>query len=368
MADKKTIMLTVTEQCNLNCKYCYEKNKSLSTMPLETAIKIVEHELTKDDGFEICEIQFFGGEPFFKFDLIRDICNYIWTKEWPKKCLCFATTNGTLVHGEIKKWLYDNREKFTCSLSLDGNRKAHNINRCNSYDLIDIDFFLQTWPSQTAKMTISPESLPYLADSIIFLHEKGIHFNNNLAYGVDWSEKKLLDIMNEQLERLAQYYIEHPNTPLCRMLDLHIESVNYSYKVNRWCGAGISLSAYDTAGICYPFHLFQPMSSENKIAPEKLAATFTNFNTLDSRCADCPIYNVCPTCYGHNYAATGDISKRDTDLCRFTKLSTLVSSYIWLKKLEIYSQEELGLSDELYRMIFDGAKRIQELLPARMRQ
>lgn len=174
--------------------------------------------------------------------------------------------------------------------------------------------------------------------------------------------------MNEQLERLAQYYIEHPNTPLCRMLDLHIESVNYSYKVNRWCGAGISLSAYDTAGICYPCHLFQPMSSENKIAPEKLAATFTNFNTLDSRCADCPIYNVCPTCYGHNHAATGDISKRDTDLCRFTKLSTLVSSYIWLKKLEIYSQEELGLSDELYRMIFDGAKRIQELLPARMRQ
>ena len=111
MADKKTIMLTVTEQCNLNCKYCYEKNKSLSTMPLETAIKIVEHELTKDDGFEICEIQFFGGEPFFKFDLIRDICNYIWTKEWPKKCLCFATTNGTLVHGEIKKWLYAARKR-----------------------------------------------------------------------------------------------------------------------------------------------------------------------------------------------------------------------------------------------------------------
>ena len=110
------------------------------------------------------------------------------------------------------------------------------------------------------------------------------------------------------------------------------------------------------------------MSSESKTAPEKLTAAFTDFNTMDPRCADCPIYNVCPTCYGHNYAATGDISKRDADLCRFTKLSTLVSSYIWLKKLELYSQKELGLSDDQYRMIFDGAKRIQELLPALMEQ
>lgn len=366
MPEKKTIMLTITEHCNLNCRYCYEKNKSLRTMALETALHIVNDELTKDDGFDICEIQFFGGEPFVEFKLIQEICNYIWERAWPKETLCFATTNGTLVHGEVQQWLFDNRHRFTCSLSLDGNKTAHDINRCNSYDLIDLDFFLNTWPIQTAKMTISPESLPYLADSVIFLHEKGIPFSNNLAYGVDWSDEKLLTTMEEQLNRLAWYYIEHPQIELCRMLDLHIENVNWDYKVSRWCGAGVSLNAYDVDGNCYPCHLFQPLSSESKEPIDKVIAAFTKYDTADPRCSDCPIYNVCPTCYGHNYAATGNIAKRDESLCKFTKLSTLVSSFIWLQKMERYTQEELGLSDELYRMIFDGAKLIQERLPSQM--
>ncbi len=364
--DKKTIMLTITEHCNLACKYCYEKNKSLRTMSYETAIDIIEKELTANDDFNYCEIQFFGGEPFFEFELIRNICEYIWTKEWPKDYLCFATTNGTLVHGEIQEWLYDNRDKFTCALSLDGNRNAHNVNRCNSFDMIDIDFFLNTWPIQTAKMTISPESLPYLADSVIFFHEKGIPFSNNLAYGVDWSTPKLFDIMSEQLGKMAVYYIQHPQIPICRMLDLHIENVNYTYKVSRWCGAGVSLSAYDTMGNRYPCHLFQPLSSEVSLSSEEICNVFSTYDTFDTRCSDCSIYNVCPTCYGHNYAATGDIAKRDESLCEFTKMCTLTASYIWLRKMELYSKEELGLTDEKYRMIFDAAKLIQEKLPSQM--
>lgn len=366
MAEKKTIMLTITEHCNLDCKYCYEKNKSLRTMSLEIALNIVKRELTKDDGFDVCEIQFFGGEPFFEFSLIRDICNYIWSRDWPKEYLCFVTTNGTLVHGEVQDWLWDNRDRFTCSLSLDGNRTAHNINRCNSFDKIDVDFFLRTWPMQTAKMTISPESLPHLADSIIYLHEKGISFSNNLAYGVDWSDRNLLATMSAQMGILAQYYIDNPQIPLCRMLDLHIENVNFNYKVNRWCGAGVSLRAYDVEGNCYPCHLFQPLSSESSVPIEEINAAFATYNTVDPRCSDCPIYNVCPTCYGHNFVATGDIAKRDESLCEFTKLSTLVSSFIWLKKIERYPQTKLGLTNELYRMIYDGAKLIQEKLPLHM--
>ena len=362
--NKKTVMLTITEQCNLDCGYCYEKNKSLRTMPMETALNIIECELSKQDEFDACEIQFFGGEPFLRFDFIQEVCEYIWKNNWDKKCLCFTTTNGTLVHGEIQDWLCSNRERFVCSLSLDGNREAHNINRSNSYDLIDIDFFQKTWPLQTAKMTISPESLPYLAESVIFLHEKGIQFSNNLAYGVDWQKAGLIEEMVKQLELLAKYYIENPDIPICRMLDLHLENVTYEQRVNRWCGAGVSLSAYDVEGTRYPCHLFQPLSAtKNDRFTEIISEVFTEMETTDPRCADCPIYNVCPTCYGHNYAATGDIAKRDETLCQFTKLNTFVSSYIWLKKMERYSQEELGLSDRDYCLIFEGAKLIQEKLP-----
>lgn len=42
----------------------------------------------------------------------------------------------------------------------------HNLNRSNSYNDIDVDFFRKTWPTQAIKMTISAETLPMLADGI----------------------------------------------------------------------------------------------------------------------------------------------------------------------------------------------------------
>ena len=363
---KKTVMLTTTERCNLNCTYCYEKNKTLKSMPYNTAIDIISKELTADDEYDEVEIQFFGGEPFFEAELIKDVCNFIWSKQWPKKYQCFTTTNGTLVHGEIKKWLLENKDRFICSLSLDGTKRAHDINRCNSFDMIDIDFFKSTWPEQTVKMTISPESLPYLAESVIYIHELGFSFHNNLAYGVDWSDERLLAVLEEQLKILADFYIDHPEIPQCSMLGMSIENVILGRRIERWCGAGVSMRSYDTFGNLYPCHMFQPISTELVQPDVKQKTTFEKLNTLDPKCIDCPIFNVCPTCYGHNYSATGEIAKRDEGLCKFTKANTLATSYIWLKKFERYNADELGVPVERACAILDGAKLIQEKLPAIM--
>ena len=49
---KKTVMLTLTEFCNLNCTYCYEKNKSLKTMDYDVAMHILEKELIMEQKLE----------------------------------------------------------------------------------------------------------------------------------------------------------------------------------------------------------------------------------------------------------------------------------------------------------------------------
>lgn len=363
---KKTVMLTITENCNLNCRYCYEKNKSLETMKLGTAVKIIDQELSADDEYDECEIQFFGGEPFLEFELIKAICDYIWTHKWKIKYQCFTTTNGTLVHGEIKQWLVDNKDRFVCSLSLDGTERAHNINRCGSFNAIDIDFFKKTWPNQTAKMTISPESLPYLAESVIYLHDLGFDFHNNLAYGVDWTDGSLIEVLREQLRILAEYYIEHPNTRHCSLLGMSIENVMMDRRINRWCGAGVSMRSYDVFGNLYPCQMFQPLSFEMTQPKDKYGIAFEELNTIDESCADCPIFNICPTCYGHNYSATGDIAKRDKGLCRFTKEITLATSYIWLMKTKRYGIQSLSGSIDLACAIFDAAKLIQKKVPQYM--
>ena len=103
--DTKIIILTLTNQCNLNCVYCYEHNKELRTMPVETALEIVEREMTANDGSNFVCIYYFGGEPFLQFETIRQIHSYLKSKTWSKGWFGFSTTNGTLVHDEIQDWL-----------------------------------------------------------------------------------------------------------------------------------------------------------------------------------------------------------------------------------------------------------------------
>lgn len=138
----KAVSITLTQSCNLACVYCYEQHKSSQIIPVDTAKRIIDKELVGCDNYDHIELDFFGGEPFLAFDEIRELTNYIEQKQCPIPVIVFATTNGTLVHGEVQEWLRSKQGKFICGLSLDGTREMHNLNRSNSYDNIDLGFFL----------------------------------------------------------------------------------------------------------------------------------------------------------------------------------------------------------------------------------
>lgn len=114
-------------------------------MPLNIAQSGIKStfERAKKEQIDYVEILFHGGEPFIAFQRIKDICEWLWAQEWPTKYICYATTNGTLIHNEVKEWLMKNKERFIVGLSLDGTREMHNRNRSNSYDKIDIPFFIE---------------------------------------------------------------------------------------------------------------------------------------------------------------------------------------------------------------------------------
>ena len=38
-------------------------------------------------------------------------------------------------------------------------------------------------------------------------------------------------------------------------------------------------------------------------------------NLLDPKCKECVIRSVCPNCFGANYASTGSIYSRDSNIC-----------------------------------------------------
>ena len=45
----KTISVILTESCNLNCSYCYEKYKNPRNMNAEKTVEIIEKELNEDN-------------------------------------------------------------------------------------------------------------------------------------------------------------------------------------------------------------------------------------------------------------------------------------------------------------------------------
>lgn len=348
--DVKTVMLILTEKCNLKCKYCFEHNKSQRNMNFLTAKEIVDSELSKQDGYSKVMFEFFGGEPFLEFELMKQIHNYIVSvaKKHDKEVFCFVTTNGTLVHGHVQKWLKENTKTLCCGISIDGTREIHNITRDNSYDLIDIDFFVETYPNQSCKMTISQEILPYAAEGIIELHKKGFIVTATFAQGVNWDDSDNLKILNEQLQILSDFYINNSTVPLCDLLDKKLDTILYEYEdYPKWCGCGTAMKAYDVNGNYYPCQAYAPQTLGSDADKFKNTSTEMFSDFKDEQCNGCLYLPICPTCYGANLQKSGDYRVRDKELCEFHKMCIASSAYVQYNRI-MKTLNNADLAEEQY--------------------
>ena len=344
----KYITLVLTHQCNLRCRYCYEKHKDNCTMSYDVAKNIIEKELNLLDKYSIVQIDLFGGEPFLEFDLIKKIVDYSRKCAFKKKFYFFITTNGCLLSDEIKKWLRDNTDLVQLSLSLDGTKKMQDINRCNSFDKIDLSFFKTTYPEQTVKMTISNETLRNMAEGVIFLHSRGFGVSCNLAYGIDWSDLSNVNALSSQLKILIDFYLKNPSIESCSMLDVRrLINVSRNSNTNSMvCGVGRGTKAFDYDGHQYPCQHFLPISIGVKQARNAAKIKFYSEEIpdylMDRQCAKCVVRNICMTCYGANYAATGNIFKHDENMCKLFKIQFKALSYFAIKKFVNHQFDDLG--------------------------
>lgn len=348
----RNIILILTHSCNLNCTYCYEHNKCYECIDVDMAKEILEKEMSSNDDYDR-EIEFFGGEPFLEFDKIVELYEFLESREWPHRWIAMATTNGTLVHGEIKDWLLAHKENFKVALSADGTPAMHNLNRSNSYDKIDFEFFAKT--TSVTKMTVSLETLPSLSEGIIHLHNLGFEtVRANLGFGIDWSDDKNLSVYASELRKLADYYIENPHLRPSDIMELPIENINPKTRkyASRHCGAGVELVAYEIDGTAYPCHTFAPVSVSDEIASKALQLKFDSkicLDCFDKKCQNCIVASVCPNCYGINFSTTGNMYSKDDGFCRMIKVQFLANAYF---KHQQYLKGLLKLNpEEEYRLL-----------------
>lgn len=340
------ITLVLTNACNLECIYCYEKQKYCGKMDFETAVYNIK-EVMESKKYSEMDIYLFGGEPFLEFDLVKRICEWTWIQKWEIPYRFTISTNGTNLDKEKKEWLTLHREKLCVVLSLDGKKESHNINRCNSFDMIDIDFFKDNWPDSGIKMTVSVHTLPYLCENIKFIHSKGLRFSDcNLAMGIDWSDAENVTVLKEQLDELYNFYVKNPALEPANIIDLRIGACENEKEVLKLCGAGENIFV-NTDGKIYPCNYINPMSFEEKDLEILMNLNFDNVEELEDRkCLnECYLYPLCPNCYAANYSLNGKVNERNKGICNLIKIQAVYSAKLLADRIKKIDREKLTFEE-----------------------
>lgn len=134
-----TLVLNVTNKCNLSCTYCYEYGEDRLTdtdgpkraprMSPETARESVDFLFERAAGRDAVTITFFGGETLLNFETIRAAVEYAEERaqETGRRVDFALTTNATLLDDEIIEFLVAHR--FGVNISIDGAREDHDRHR-----------------------------------------------------------------------------------------------------------------------------------------------------------------------------------------------------------------------------------------------
>src|SRR5262249_4566394 len=108
-----TMVLNVTNQCNLSCAYCYEysEDKIVDTengrkpkfMSEETAQQSVDFMLAESGDNKVAYLTFFGGETLLNFPVLRKTIGYARQRaaELGKEVEFSLTTNATLLKPDV---------------------------------------------------------------------------------------------------------------------------------------------------------------------------------------------------------------------------------------------------------------------------
>lgn len=333
------LMLTITDNCNLNCIYCYENKRTNQIMTLKTAKNILKEYLNKTEEYSFVHISLFGGEPFLFPELIKNICEWTWARNWKVSYLFDFSTNGTLFNSDIKQWLTQNSNRIKLNLSADGNKISQDVNRSQSFGQVEYDFFIKTWKNPAVKMTISKQSFPFLADNIIFFHELGFEFVEcNFAEGINWEVDE--KILIKESKKMVKYYKNHPEINVCPLFNFDFNPYLQTKSKEKKCGIGEHIFMYYMDGKLYPCNCVSPLDMNDAQLKVLENIDYTkNECLIDYDCMEnCDFYSLCPTCYAANYLREGTLWKRNRKLCNILKIRVYYSAII--KATRILEQKD----------------------------
>lgn len=392
LAEGLNVTINTTEDCNMRCKYCYEINKTKRSIEFDKCKKFIDL-LLSDENYLGAEkegetasvvwkrgliIDFIGGDALMNVDICDKTLTYLVfklnttnterAKAWRNSWRCSISSNGTLlgdpkVRAFLEKW----QDNICLGVSIDGCPEIHDKNRIMAYrgkngeEVGSMDIIMQNWSwfkehfpysSIQTKATCARDTIPYLYESLVFMHETlGLKYiNQNFIMEDTGCTEEDYKILREQMQKCIEYVFAHRHEMHWSMIDKQFlcdgkgaYEHEGDFETKGRCGSGC-MPTLAIDGRIYPCFRWLPHTQQEAgvMCVGDVEHGFNhseNFKkvrdgsvrskcTRDPKCIGCEYEPACPYCIGGCYAEHGDFI-RTTHICEICKIQVEYARKYW---------------------------------------
>jgi uncharacterized protein len=363
---KPFFVLYVTDECNMNCKYCFANANNKAThnhSPQYTYKDFFEFLVVND--FKDIDVRFFGGEPLLNIEWIIGFVDFFSKKNIKIAYQIF--TNLTLLDADTLDFLTINNIRIFASIDTISNARIdfserfllEQINRST-------DILLEKGVIQDVYIRFVVQNGYDIIEQIEWFFKRGFKF---ISLTLPWATQKTNELpdkafLESTIDLLVDYYILNMMNrdidkigihPIVRYLTMFFSDTSTIDK--RQCGSGVDLFCVSTDSRIYPCHAFNGVKEfEQGNIHENLSVCrpFCDIDCDTTNCKDCDIKYMCITkCLADSYFSKGDIHATINYKCDFGRSILAASAYIFC-----YIKEHCPKEFELYRRVFKHGDRI----------
>jgi uncharacterized protein len=332
------LTLILTEDCNLRCTYCYQKQFRPVDMPPEVALAAVRSALAA--GHRHLSLTFFGGEPLLRADALLLVLDH--ARELARAAGATLTakvsTNGLLLTGPFLARAGE--LGLFVSHSFDGVRPAQDAGRvrpggASSFDaaLGALDLLVAAGKPFGVYSVVTPRNVRHLAESRRFLWDRGARILvTAVDYGAPWDDGAIRTLI-EQYEQIGDMYRRLLETRAAFHLEPLDSRIAQRTRRDGWqrCCPGIKQVTVGPDGTLYGCteffyrRLFPLGTARDWLDDEKVKAFATaHLGGRPDECQGCGLRDRClsSSCACVNLRTTGHTDRPPASLC-YTEQATL---------------------------------------------
>jgi uncharacterized protein len=375
-----TLVLNVTNQCNLSCTYCYEygEDKIVDTengqqpkfMNEQTARESVDFLLRQSGVNRAVHLTFFGGETLLNFAVVKSTVAYARGRaaEAGKEMDFSLTTNATLLRPDVIEFLTENRVGVT--ISMDGPKETQDQFRvfksgAGSYDVVapKIRELLRRHRSRPigARVTLTSRTLDivrtfrHLRDEVGFWEVGFAPVTTAAAreYAIEGSGyRRMLEAFEQLAWEFRDCALEGRHHGFSNVRDT-VEEIHKGMSKAYPCGAGLGLMGVATdgdVGLCHRFagsdsHRLGTVSGG---VDRLVQIGFLERHHVDHKtdCSQCWARPLCAGgCYHEAHTRYGDTARANLHYCEWIRSWTDIC-------LRVYG--EIAARNPAYFKQFEG--------------